>query len=119
MEQVINALAGLDGSALAVVGGLFALYIGYNFWQRQRLLNGLRMARITVDELHRKQEAGENLIILDLRSQLELDQDPALIRGAIHLAVDEVELRRQEILRERDIILYCNCPNEVSSARVS
>jgi membrane protein DedA with SNARE-associated domain/rhodanese-related sulfurtransferase len=119
LEQVINALAGLGHGALGVVLGLAALYIGYKYCQRQRLLHELRTARITVDELHQKQEAGENLIILDVRSQLELDQDPALIRGAIHLAVDEVELRHQEIPRDRDIILYCSCPNEVSSARVA
>jgi membrane protein DedA with SNARE-associated domain/rhodanese-related sulfurtransferase len=119
LEQVINALAGLGGSGLAVVGGLFALYLGYKFWQRQRLLSELRMARITVDELRQMQEAGENPLILDLRSHLELDQDPALIRGAIHLAIDDVELRHQEIPRDRDIILYCSCPNEVSSARVA
>jgi membrane protein DedA with SNARE-associated domain len=72
LEQVINALAGLGGGALAVVGGLAALYIGYKFWQRQRLLNELRMARITVDELHQKQEAGENPLVLDLRSAINL-----------------------------------------------
>jgi membrane protein DedA with SNARE-associated domain/rhodanese-related sulfurtransferase len=119
LEQVINAIAGLGHGALGVVVGLAVLYIGYKYYQRKRLLHELRMARITVDELHQKQEAGENLIILDLRSQLELDQDPALIRGAIHLAVDEVELRHQEIPRDREIILYCSCPNEVSSARVA
>ena len=68
LKQVINALAGLGHGALGVVVGLAALYIGYKYYQRQRLLNELRMARITVDELHQKQEAGENLIILDLRS---------------------------------------------------
>jgi membrane protein DedA with SNARE-associated domain/rhodanese-related sulfurtransferase len=119
LEQVLKALAGLGGGALAVVAGLVALYVGYKFWQRQRLLSGLRMARITVDELHQMQEAGESPIILDLRSQLELDQDPALIRGAIHLAVEDVELRHHEIPRDRDIILYCSCPNEVTSARVA
>jgi len=119
LEQVINALASLGHGAFGVVVGLAALYIGYKFWQRQRLLNKLRMARITVDELHQKQEAGENPVILDLRSQLELERDPSLIRGALHMTVDEVQLRHQEIPRDRDIILYCSCPNEVSSARVA
>jgi len=119
LEQVINALAGLGGGALAVVAGLLALYFGYKFWQRQRLLHGLRMARITVDELHQQQEAGENPLILDLRSLSELEQDAALIRGAIHMTMDEVQLRHDEIPRDRDIILYCSCPNEVSSARVA
>jgi rhodanese-related sulfurtransferase len=119
LEQIIHALAGLGGGALGVVAGSAALYIGYKYWQRQRLLNELRMARITVDELHQKQEAGESPMILDLRSHVELDQDPALIRGAVHMTMEEVQLRQQEIPHDRDIILYCSCPNEVSSARVA
>jgi membrane protein DedA with SNARE-associated domain len=119
LEQVINAFAGLGGSALGVAVGLAALYIGYKYYQRKRLLNELRMARITVDELHQKQEAGESLVILDLRSHVELDQNPALISGAVHMTMDEVQLRQQEIPRDRDIILYCSCPNEVSSARAA
>src|SRR5437899_504021 len=108
LEQVIDALAGLGGSALALMVGLAALYIGYKYYQRQRLLKELRMARITVDELHQKLETGENPIILDLRSQAELERDPALIRGARHITLDEVQARQHEIPRDRDIILYCS-----------
>ena len=77
------------------------------------------MARITVDELHQLQEAGEQPIILDLRSSAELEQDPSVIRGALHMTMDEVERREGEIPRDREIILYCSCPNEASSARVA
>src|SRR6266511_2282545 len=55
-EQGIVAVASLGGSALGLVVGLVALYIGYKYYQRQRLLKELRMARITVDELHQKLE---------------------------------------------------------------
>ncbi len=119
LEKVINALAGLGRSALAVVGGLAALYIAFKYFQRQRMLRKLRIARITVDELHQKQEAGENPMILDLRPHIQLEQNPLLIRGALHISMDEVERRHQEIPRDRDVILYCSCPNEVSSARVA
>ena len=119
LEQIINALAGLGHSALALVVAAVALYIGYRYWQRHRLLGELRMARITVDELHQKQEAGESLLVLDLRSHFELEQDPAVIRGALHVTMDELRLRQQDIPRDRDIVLYCDCPNEVSSARMA
>jgi len=119
LEQVIDALSRLGSGALGGVVGLLALYVGYKFFQRRKLLNELRMARITVDELHRMQETGENPIILDLRSQVALEQDPSLIRGALHMTLDEVEFRHQEIPRDRDIVLYCSCPNEVSSARAA
>jgi rhodanese-related sulfurtransferase len=98
---------------------MIVLYLGYKYFQRHRLLHELRMARITVDELHQKVEAGENLIILDLRSQAALDEDPSLIHGALHLNMDEVENHLKEVPHDRDIILYCSCPNEVSAARVA
>jgi membrane protein DedA with SNARE-associated domain/rhodanese-related sulfurtransferase len=119
LEQIINALVNLGHRAIGVIAGLAALYIGYKYFQRYRLLRELRMARITVDELHQQQEAGEKPIILDLRPYLELTQNPSLIRGAIHMTMDEVEHRHQEIPRDRDIILYCSCPNEVSSAKAA
>src|SRR2546425_4940129 len=119
LEQVIAALASLGSGALGVVAGLVALYIGYKYFQRRRLLNELRMARITVDELHQKLEAGENPIILDLRSVAELERDPSLIRGARHMTIEELQARHHEIPRDRDIILYCSCPNAVSSARMA
>src|SRR6266568_1877661 len=52
LEQVIAALASLGSGALGVIAGLAALYIGYKYFQRRRLLNELKTARITVDELH-------------------------------------------------------------------
>jgi len=119
LEQIISALTGLGRGALGVVAGLAALYIGFKYFQRQRLLSELRMARISVDELYQKQEAGENPFVLDLRSQIEIEQDPSLIRGAMHMTMDEVHHRHQDIPRDRDVILYCSCPNEVSSARIA
>ena len=111
--------AAWEAARWLLLGALAALYIGYKYFQRYRVLRELRMARITVDELHQKLEAGENPMILDLRPRSELEQDPALIRGALHMTMDEVDSRQQEIPRDRDIILYCSCPNEVSSARVA
>ena len=119
LNQILAAFASLGSGALALVVGLIVLYIAYKFYQRQRLLRELRMARITVDELRQKQQAGENPMILDLRSNAALVEEPDLIPGALHMTMDEVDGRLREFPRDRDIILYCGCPNEVSSARVA
>jgi membrane protein DedA with SNARE-associated domain/rhodanese-related sulfurtransferase len=119
LEQIIAAFTSLGNGALELVIALVALYIGYKYFQRRRLIHDLRVARITPDELHRKVEAGENPMILDLRSLTELNSDPTIIRGALHMTMDEVERRQLEIPRDRDVILYCSCPNEVTSARVA
>ena len=119
VQEIAAALSRVGVGALGLVIGLGALYIGFKYWERQRILRGLRMARITAAELRQRQEAGEDLVILDLRPGVELDLDPSVIPGAIHLAVDEVEHRHYEIPRDREVIVYCSCPNEVSSARVA
>lgn len=119
LEQVLRAIAGLGHGALALVIALFALYISYKYFQRRRLLMELRMARITVDELQRRLEAGENPVILDLRPLSELEQDPLLIRGALHIAMDDLQARHGEIPRDREVVLYCSCPNEESSVHAA
>jgi membrane protein DedA with SNARE-associated domain len=119
IQRIAAALASIGGGVVGLVLGSVAIYIGFKYWQRQRILRELRMARITVAELRQKQDAGEDLVLLDLRPGVELDLDPAIIPGAVHLAVEEVEHRHHEIPRDREVIVYCSCPNEVSSARVA
>jgi membrane protein DedA with SNARE-associated domain/rhodanese-related sulfurtransferase len=119
IQQIAAALAHIGGSLLSLVVGLGVIYVGFKYWQRQRILRKLRMARITPAELRRKQDAGEEVFIIDLRPGADLDLDPSLIPGAIHLAMEEVEHRHHEIPRDREVIVYCSCPNEVSSARVA
>ena len=119
LEQIAAALARIGGGVVGLVIGLVAIYVGFKYWQRQRILRELRMARITAAELRQRRDAGEDLVLLDLRPGVELDLDPSVIPGAIHLAVEEVERRHHEIPRDREVIVYCSCPNEVSSARVA
>jgi membrane protein DedA with SNARE-associated domain/rhodanese-related sulfurtransferase len=119
LNQIIAAFGSLGSGALALVVALVAIWVGYKYFQRNRLLRDLRVARITVDELMKKQEAGESLLILDLRSSAELTENPYMIRGARHTTVDEMGRRQQEIPRDREIVIYCSCPNEVSSARLA
>ncbi len=119
IQQITVAVAGVGGGLLRLAIAVSVLYVGFKYWQRRRILRALRMAKITADELRRKQDAGEELVILDLRPGAELDLDPSLIPGAVHLAVEEVEHRHHEIPRDREVIVYCSCPNEVTSARVA
>jgi membrane protein DedA with SNARE-associated domain/rhodanese-related sulfurtransferase len=117
VDQILAAMSRIGGSALTLLIALVALYVAYRYWQRQRLLHELRMARITVEELRGKLEAGETPVILDLRSKDAVAQDPVLIQGAIHVSMEEIE--KLQFPQDRDIVVYCSCPNEVSSARLA
>jgi membrane protein DedA with SNARE-associated domain len=116
---ILRALGKIGHGAIVVLAGLLGAYIGYKYFQRQRLLRKLRTARISVDELHRRQEAGEDLLVVDLRSAADLRNDPFIIKGALHVHLHELERRHVEIPRDRDVVLYCSCPNEVTSARMA
>ena len=83
------------------------------------MLHKLRMARITVHELRQMQESGGSPVILDLRSKMELESDPTVISGAIHLDLRDVTKRSDDFPKDREIVAYCSCPNEVTSARIA
>jgi len=119
IEQLASGLASAGGSALAVLAVFLGAYVAFKFWQRQKLIRELRMARITTSELRQKLEAGEDFVLLDLRSSAAIAEDPSVIQGAVHISLEEIDKRHQEIPRDRDIVVYCACPNEISSARVA
>ncbi|MCC2643127.1 MAG: conserved rane protein of unknown function, dedA family [Nitrospira sp.] len=119
----LEQLAGLAGQAggllvLLFVGAVAGL-IGYKVYLRQKFFRDLRMAKISVDELKRRLDAGDAVTVVDVRHPLTLELDPDSIPGAINFTLEEIEHRHLEIPRDRDIVLYCSCPNEISSARTA
>lgn len=104
--------------AVCLFGGGSA-YILYKLIHRQRFLRALRMARITPQELKGRMDAGELVLIVDLRRRMEIDADPYAIPTALRLAADELEHRHLEIPRDQEVVLYCNCPNEVTAAEMT
>jgi membrane protein DedA with SNARE-associated domain/rhodanese-related sulfurtransferase len=119
LDQFLFLLVRLGNNGLALVAAAVAGYVGLKFFQRQHLLRRLRVARTTAEEVRRRQLAGEPLTILDLRPRGELERDPQVILGARHVDEQELEHRAHELPRDHDIIVYCSCPNEVSSARLA
>jgi rhodanese-related sulfurtransferase len=64
-------------------------------------------------------DAGEDVFVVDLRGKVDFETDPMVIPGALRMDPSDLEDRDPEIPREREIVLYCTCPNEVTSARVA
>ena len=119
LEQLARLFDQAGGLLLALVALGFAGFIGYKFWHRRKFLRELRMAKISVDELKQRLDAGEPVTIVDVRHPVSLELDPDGIPGALNLLLEEIEHRHHEIPRDQDIVLYCTCPNEVSSARTA
>lgn len=107
IEKVAEQAAHLGGGMLGLLIGALAVYIGYKFVARQRFLRELRIARIDVDELKQKLDAGEEVVIVDLRHSLDFEADPETIPGAFRMDAKELEAKDDRLPRDRDIILYC------------
>jgi membrane protein DedA with SNARE-associated domain/rhodanese-related sulfurtransferase len=119
IRQITDAFASIGWKALGLLAILLGSYIGAKVWQRQRILRELRMARITVSDLHSKQEAGESLTIIDMRSDAALEEDPTFIPGAIRATMDDIRSGNHNLPRDREVVVYCSCPNEEAAARVA
>jgi len=107
IERVAASLASLGGWLLVVVFGALAAYIGYKFVGRQRFLRELRIARITVDELKQKLDAGEQITIVDLRHSMDFEAAPEVIPGAVHIEAKELEEKNNRLPRDGEVVLYC------------
>jgi membrane protein DedA with SNARE-associated domain len=107
IERIAEHLASLGGWLLVLIVAALASYISYKFIARQRFLRELRIARITVDELKEKIDAGEELVIVDLRHSMDFEADPETIPGAFRMDAKELEEKNDRLPRDREVILYC------------
>ncbi|HET9763670.1 MAG TPA: DedA family protein/thiosulfate sulfurtransferase GlpE [Casimicrobiaceae bacterium] len=119
IEALFGFLARYAPQAGAVAGLAVIGYIALKWWERHRFFAMLRMARISVDELHRRMDSGETPLIVDVRSPVSRSLEPRHIPGALHLPLHGFETHIAELPRDREIILYCSCPNEASAAQVA
>jgi membrane protein DedA with SNARE-associated domain/rhodanese-related sulfurtransferase len=119
IDKLLLHMDRIGGLAGVIIAGLLAAYIAFKWWERARFYRLLRMARISVSELYDLIQTGAQPIIVDVRSHTAKSLDPRSIPGARHVPVDEVGRHVSDLPRDRDIVLYCTCPNEASAARVA
>ena len=77
------------------------------------------MARIGVDELYRLIDEGADPVVVDVRTTTARTVEPRQIPGSLHVPLEAFDLHVGDLPRDRDIVLYCTCPNEASAAQVA
>jgi membrane protein DedA with SNARE-associated domain/rhodanese-related sulfurtransferase len=107
-------LYGSEAGSLAAVA--LALYIAYRWWRRHALLKTLETARMSVNALHAALQAGAPLVIFDIRSPEKRQLDPYVIPGAQFADERQLDSIAARFERNRQLVIYCSCPNEVSAA---
>ena len=63
--------------------------------------------RMSVEELRRRMDAGENVTILDVRNPQAWEQSATKIPGAIRVPIDHWEENLPRILKEGTVVAYC------------
>jgi membrane protein DedA with SNARE-associated domain len=108
IEWLTEVVLRTGSMAGVTLGGGLALWIVWKIWQRRRFLRALRMARVEPVQVWEWMEAGEPLVVVDLRHTLEVETEGAMIPGALRISPDEMETRHGEIPRDREIVVYCS-----------
>jgi membrane protein DedA with SNARE-associated domain/rhodanese-related sulfurtransferase len=119
LEDVASHLAFLGRGLFAVLLAGMLLYVGWKYFNRRRFLRKLHIARISPEEVYQRMNAGEDVVLVDLRHTLEFEAEPETIPGAVHMDTAELEEAVDVIPRDREIVLFCSCPNEATAAQMA
>jgi membrane protein DedA with SNARE-associated domain/rhodanese-related sulfurtransferase len=117
IERVLNFMTEFGTIAAVVIVVALALTMTAR-WLRRRWMRSERYApRISVTELRELIRRGEGPIVIDVRSSVAVLQDTRRVPGAIAATLAELPTHVPGLPRDREIVLYCTCPNEVSALR--
>ena len=118
IDSALQQLQQSDWRAPAALALALAVYVAWRLWRR-RVSRAPDIARISVDEVHALIAAGEHPLVVDVRGEAMQQADSRKIPDAIALSLDAIQAGRDELPRDRKIVVYCGCPNEASAAKAA
>ncbi len=119
LDRVVGWFHALGSAAIPVVAAAIFAYWAWRVIQKRRVIRALRCRRLTPDALRLRLQSGDLVRILDLRTAISYEASRQTLPGAIRVDPEELDTRHTDIPRDCDIVLYCTCPNETTSARVA
>jgi len=118
IDSVLTALSTMGSTALAVLSILLALFIGYKYFERKRFRQSVQIDRVTIDEIKQLLEQGTAPVLVDARSVTAQLLEPA-VPGALLFNGGQPAPDLIAVDRDRHVIVYCSCPNDVTAAQVA
>jgi membrane protein DedA with SNARE-associated domain/rhodanese-related sulfurtransferase len=99
-------------------------FLAHRIWKQRKFLQQVRELRLEPSELKTMLDAAETNhtplpFIVDLRHPLDYLPDPRVLPGALRIGPNELKQHSEIIPRDRDVILYCTCPSEETSAKLA
>ena len=124
IERSHRLFGTLERSAgLLVIAAVLAV-LAYRLAKRRQFVRELRGLRLEPGQLmamigEARRDGRDLPFIVDLRHPLDVLAYPQVVPGALRIAPNDLMRSRELIPRERDIVLYCTCPSEETSAKVA
>jgi membrane protein DedA with SNARE-associated domain/rhodanese-related sulfurtransferase len=119
IDDLLPLLQRVGSKAVVLLVALLLAYFFYKWFRRRQFFAALRMARISASQLFQLIQAGATPLIVDVRSATAHALDPRTVPGALRIALADAKEHLAQLPRDRDIVLYCTCPNEASAAQVA
>jgi membrane protein DedA with SNARE-associated domain/rhodanese-related sulfurtransferase len=96
-----------------------AAVLVWRLLRRRAFRRLLATDRITPVELKGRMDRGETFYVVDLRHPTALGNERHSLPGAVQLRPDDVIAHTADIPKDREIVLFCDCPGEASAALVA
>ncbi|MBS0455272.1 MAG: VTT domain-containing protein [Proteobacteria bacterium] len=119
IQDVLDAMANAGGVGAALLVALIVIGVGVRWWRRRSAMRDLNVERIGVHELRDLLAGEREPVVIDVRSEAAAAIDPRRIPGAVMIHPQGIEHQMDQLPRDREIVLYCDCPNEISAAKAA
>jgi len=109
LQQIVVYAAALSRNlSVVAICGLVA-FIFWKYVHRRRFLHQVLAARISPEELKQKVDAGESIVIIDVRHSMDFNAHPYSIPGSMLIPLENLGRRRQlyEVLCESEVVICC------------
>jgi membrane protein DedA with SNARE-associated domain/rhodanese-related sulfurtransferase len=116
IDRLLAWMAAHVATAAFVGASAVAVYALVKLAQRVRMTRLLAAAMISVSELRDRIDGDERPFVIDVGSSLANARPH--IPGAVMLDLDAIA-RLDDFPDDREIVVYCSCPNEVSARRAA
>ena len=116
--------AWLGHFAIFIFAAMVLGFLAHRIWKQRKFLQQVRELRLEPSELKAMLDLAEKggttpPFIVDLRHPLDYLPDPRVLPGALRIGPNELKQHSEIIPRDRDVILYCTCPSEETSAKLA
>jgi len=107
VEWAMEWIAAFGRTGALILAVFLAGWLLIKWVQRRQFYRLLEHSRISPPQLKERLDRGDDIVIVDLRSDLSYRGDGLKIAGAIWIAPEDFEERFTQIPRGRPVVMYC------------